>query len=252
MEQLYPERRPLEAGDAYRNLGLAELAPPDRPYVIANMVASVDGRATLGGRSGGLGNDTDHELFLDLRTQTDAVMAGTATLAIERYGPLIRSAARREQRRALGLEETPAAVTATRSMELPVQVPLFQDPDSRIIVLTSSERPPPPCPATLFAERVGDGAIDLVAGMKRLREAHGIRSLLLEGGPTLLAAMTAAGVVDELFLTGSPTLVGSSDQPAILEGPALEEPIELELVSLLRDGSYLFARYRRRANSNPK
>lgn len=96
MEELYPERRQIEPSEAYANLNLSELAPPDRPYVIANMIVSVDGRATLAGRSGGLGNEADRTVFLDLRTQTDAVMAGTATIAIEGYGPLVRSPERRE------------------------------------------------------------------------------------------------------------------------------------------------------------
>jgi riboflavin-specific deaminase-like protein len=244
VEQLYPERRTLKANEAYSELRLAELAPPDRPYVIANMITSVDGRATLTGRSGGLGNETDKELFLDLRTQTDAVMAGTATIGIENYGPLVRSPERRERRRALGLDETPLAVTASRSMELPARAPLFQDPGSRIVVLTSSERPAPPCAAAITVERVSPEPLDFVAAMGRLRSAHGVRSVLLEGGPTLLGAMTAAGAVDELFLTRSPKLAGSADEPTILEGPALAEPVELELVSLMRDSSYLFARYR--------
>jgi riboflavin biosynthesis pyrimidine reductase len=244
VEQLHPEPRELDAADAYSDLRLAELAPADRPYVIANMIESVDGRATLGGRSGGLANETDKELFLNLRTQTDAVMAGPATIGIENYGPLVRSRERRERRRALGLEEVPLAVTASRSMELPVQAPLFEDPDSRIVVLTTSERPAPACKATLIVERIETEPLDFVAAMNRLRSAHGVRSVLLEGGPTLLAAMTAAGVVDELFLTTSPKLAGSADQPSILEGPPLAGPVDLGLVSLMRDGSYLFARYR--------
>jgi riboflavin biosynthesis pyrimidine reductase len=80
--------------------------------------------------------------------------------------------------------------------------------------------------------------------MERLRARYGVRSLLLEGGPTVLAAMTAAGLVHELFLTRASKLVGSADAPTILEGPPLAEPLELELVSVLRDGAYLFLRYR--------
>jgi riboflavin biosynthesis pyrimidine reductase len=228
----------------YSDLRLTELAPADRPYVIANMIASVDGRATLGKRSGGLGNETDKQLFLELRTQTDAVMAGTATIGIEGYGPLVRSPERRQRRREQALEEIPLTVTATRSMELPAQTPLFQDRESRIVVLTTSDRPPPPCPAELTVERVGAEPLDFVAGMQRLRAAHGVRSLLLEGGPTLLAAMIAAGVVDELFLTRAPKLVGGGDEQAILEGSPLPEPLELELVSLLSEDGYVFARYR--------
>jgi riboflavin biosynthesis pyrimidine reductase len=243
VEQLHPERRELEVEEAYSDLRLAELAPPDRPYVIANMIVSVDGRATLGGRSGSLGDETDRTLFLDLRTQVDSVMAGTATIGIEGYGPLVRSPERRQRRIDAGLEETPLAVTATRSLELPAQAPLFQDPGSRIVVLTSSDRPAPPCAAAVTVERLGP-ELDFAEGMRRLRSAHGVRSMLLEGGPTLLAAMTAAGVVDELFLTTAPKLAGSADQPSILEGPPLAAPVELDLVSLMRDDGYLFARYR--------
>jgi riboflavin biosynthesis pyrimidine reductase len=244
LEQLLPQPGPLERGDVYADLRLTELAPADRPYVIANMVASVDGRATIAARSGGLGNETDREIFLDLRTQTDAVMAGTATIGLEGYGPLVRSAGRRDRRRQLGLDEVPLAVTATRSMELPVQTPLFQDPGSRIVVLTSSERPAPPCPGHVVVENVGPEPLDFVAGMKRLRSGHGVRSLLLEGGPTLLAAMVADGVVDELFLTRSPKLVGSGDEPSIMEGPPLSGPLDLELLSLLHEDGYTYARYR--------
>jgi len=244
LESLFPERRELAVEDAYGELRLDALAPPDRPYVIANMIASVDGRAALAGRSGGLGNEADKQIFLDLRTQVDAVMAGTATIGIERYGTLLTSPERRARRERRELEPAPLAVTATRTMELPAQAPLFADPESRVVVLTNSDRDPPPCAAQLSIERLKGEPLDLLAGMKRLRARHGVRSLLLEGGPTLFAAMTAAGLVHELFLTRAPKLVGSGAEPSILEGPPLDEPLELELVSLLRDGAYLFLRYR--------
>jgi riboflavin biosynthesis pyrimidine reductase len=244
LEQLLPERRELAVDDAYGELALDRFAPPDRPYVIANMVASVDGRATLAGRSGGLGNEADKQIFLDLRTQADAVMAGTATIGIERYGPLLKSSERRAKRVSRGLDPVPLAVTATRTMELPVQAPLFADPESRIVVLTNSDREPPPCAARLEIERLKGDPLDLLASMERLRVRYGVRSLLLEGGPTLLGAMTAAGVVHELFLTRAAKLVGSGGEHTILEGTPPEEPIDVELVSLLCDGPYLFLRYR--------
>jgi riboflavin-specific deaminase-like protein len=244
LEQLFPERRTVEAADAYGDLRLAQSAPPDRPYVIANMVGSVDGRATLGGRSGGLGNEADRQIFLDLRTQVDAVMAGTATIAIERYGPIVKSAERRARRRARGLDEIPLAVTATRSMELPAQAPLFQDPGSRIVVLTNSDRERPPCEASVIVERIPGEPLDLTAGMSRLRSSHGVRSLLVEGGPTILAAMMSSGLVDELFLTRAPKVVGRADEPTILEGPPLPAPVDASLLSVLLDESFLFLRYR--------
>ena len=54
--------------------------------MVANFVVTADGRATVGGRSGPIGGAADHELFHALRGQVDAVLVGTRTLAVERYG----------------------------------------------------------------------------------------------------------------------------------------------------------------------
>jgi riboflavin biosynthesis pyrimidine reductase len=243
LEQLFPERREVDVADAYADLGFARLAQPDRPYVVANMVSTADGRGTLAGHTREISSDTDRELFLALRTQVDAVMVGPATIGIERYGPMIRSEERRRKRRGLGLEAAPLAVTASRSLELPVDAPLFQDPEARIVVLTNSERDPPPSPAEVVVERIPGRDLDLVRGLARLGERHGVRSLLLEGGPTLLAAVVAAGALDELFLTLAPKLVGGDGEIGILEGAAPPVPLELSLRSAMADGSFLFLRY---------
>jgi riboflavin biosynthesis pyrimidine reductase len=206
------------------------------------MVATADGRATLGGRTQGISSETDRNLFHVLRAQVDAVMVGTATIALERYGPLARRPEVRRLRAGLGLPETPLAVTATRTLELPVDTPLFQDPESRIVVLTNSEREAPECAAELIVERIPGPELDLVAGAERLRTVHGVRAMLHEGGPTLLAAMLLPGLVDELFLTLSPMLVGGGE-PSLVEGTALEAPSRLALRSAMSESSFLFLRY---------
>ena len=88
------------------------------------------------------------------------------------------------------------------------------------------------------------GRVDLGAALRRLREEHGVRALLCEGGPHLHSQLQAAELADELFLTIAPKLVGAGS--SILEG-ALPEVAEMELVWLLQEGSELFARYRRAA-----
>jgi riboflavin biosynthesis pyrimidine reductase len=206
------------------------------------MVVTADGRATLAGRTKGISTDTDRELFHTLRTQVDAVMVGTGTIALEGYGPLARRPEVRRRRAALGLAEVPLACTASRTLELPVQAPLFRDPESRIVVLTNSDREPPQCEAQLIVERLAGDELDLAVGVERLRTAHGVRAMLHEGGPTLLAAMLAPGLVDELFLTVSPMLVGGGE-PAVVEGVAFEQPRRLEVLSVLAHESYLFLRY---------
>ncbi|HEY0871231.1 MAG TPA: dihydrofolate reductase family protein, partial [Acidothermaceae bacterium] len=71
----------------------------------------------------------------------------------------------------------------------------------------------------------------------------GHRRLLCEGGPTLLAAVAADGVLDELCLTIAPMLVGGPS-PRVLDGPVLTPPRRLRLTQLLQDDDdLLFARY---------
>jgi riboflavin biosynthesis pyrimidine reductase len=210
------------------------------------MVVTADGRAALGGKTKAISSEADRILFRRLREQVDAVMAGTGTIAIERYGPLVRDVERRARREARGLAPQPLGVTASRSLELPVQVPLFQDPDSRLVVLTSSDSPAPDAPAQVILLRVpalgGTGEIDFAAGLERLRREHGVRSVLLEGGPTLLAAMVEAGLVDELFLTIAPVVAGVPE-PSLYEGTPPPQPVPLRLLSVLEDENFLFLRY---------
>ena len=71
-----------------------------------------------------------------------------------------------------------------------------------------------------------------------------MRSVLGEGGPTLNSHLFSGGLVDELFLTVSPLLVGGSDVPTIITGRGLVEPAQLELVSLAEAGGELFTRWR--------
>jgi len=87
-----------------------------------------------------------------------------------------------------------------------------------------------------------EGRVDLAALLGDLR-GEGVRAVICEGGPTLHGALQAAGLVDELFLTIAPKLVGG-DAPHILEGDPLPGIAELELAWLLEHEGELFARYR--------
>ena len=85
---------------------------------------------------------------------------------------------------------------------------------------------------------------DLPLLMARLRSEYGIGSVLCEGGPTLNSFLLAAGLVDELFLTLNPKLLGGAAALTIVAGRELVEPAELELVSLAEGGGELYSRWR--------
>jgi riboflavin biosynthesis pyrimidine reductase len=66
----------------------AEGAREDRPFVAMNFVATVDGRATIEGRSGPIGSDADTAMLVALRKRFDAVMIGAGTKRVEGYDGL--------------------------------------------------------------------------------------------------------------------------------------------------------------------
>ncbi|MGD0980705.1 MAG: dihydrofolate reductase family protein [Solirubrobacteraceae bacterium] len=210
-----------------------------RPRVALNMVASVDGRVTIGGRSAPLSGPPDRELFHELRAQVDAVMAGAGTVRIERYGPMIRDADVRERRRAAGLREQPLAVVATRSVDLPADLPLLADPDSHVVFLG-------PGTATLDGSLASVSYIrceSLAGGLAELHSRYDVGLVVCEGGPTLAANLARDQAVDELFLALSPQLVGGAPGPTLLADTGEAVPQGLELRQLLGAGDALFARY---------
>ena len=231
----------LTADEVVAGLDFAALAPAERPHVAVNMVATVDGRATVAGRTAPISSVADRQMFHALRTRVDAVMIGAGTVRSERYGRLVRDPARREQRRAAGLDPDPLAIVVSGSLGIPPDLPLLQDPEQRIVFVTAHDGEVGGCAAQV--EYLRSSPVDLSAALARLRAEHGVRSVLCEGGPHLNGSLLAAGLVDELFLTTAPVLAGGADPLTIVEGYAPEEPVALELVWLLAAGSELFARY---------
>ena len=245
LRRLHPDPAELTAEEATSGLRLADLAPADRPYLVLNMVVTLDGRVAIGGRSGPIGNEADRELFHGLRTQADAVMAGAGTVRTERYGRIVKSDELRERRRREGLAPDPVACVVSGRLNLPPDLPLLQDPDSEVLILTASADDPPDVPARCECIRGSDGSGGLVLTplLRRLREEHGVRSIVCEGGPSLNDALFQEGLVDELWLALAPKVAGG-EALTVVTGPALEPVRELSLVSVLESDDHLFMRYR--------
>jgi riboflavin-specific deaminase-like protein len=242
LRRLRATAEPTVPAEAYAGLELAARAPASRPYTIANMVCALDGRATIAGRSGGLSSKADQAVFAALRSQVDAILVGTGTLGAERYGAPARTPEARASRRAAGLAERPLVVTISRSLNLPLDIPLFADPATRIVVYTASEREPEPSAAQVEVIKQPHVLSGPAAALADLRRDRGVRSILCEGGPRLLGALVAADLLDELFLTLSPTLVGGSGV-TMLDAGELDPPPALELESAFEGDGDLFLRY---------
>lgn len=241
MRRLIPEPAPVAVEaqlDLYRPW---EDPPEDRPRVAMNFVATVDGRATIEGRSGPIGSAADTAMLAWLRTRFDAVMIGAGTMRAERYGRAIRNPEKRVRRERLGLSPEPLMVLVSGRLDLPWDAPLFTEGHGAVVIFTASETDPPETETPVEVVR-HERVVDLRAALRYLREERDVRALLSEGGPHLYGQMQAAALVDDLFLTISPKLAGG-EAPRIIEGE-LPGVAALELAWLLEEDGELFARYR--------
>jgi riboflavin biosynthesis pyrimidine reductase len=219
---LPPAGGTVTAEEYVASLDLRSQATEDRPYVGLNMIATLDGRATIAGRTAPIANRADYELFHALRAGADAVLVGAHTVRVEGYGAMDQ-----------------AAVVVSRSLDLPTERGLLSYPGNRVIVVTSNPGELPGCAADLSYVRTAD----LREALRTLRAEHGIRAVVCEGGPHLNAGLLPDGLVDELFLAIAPMLAGGPDPLTILTGGPLDPPLEAQLRGLLESGGYLFARY---------
>ena len=254
MRQVYP------GGSALTDAALAALyaypergAPPAR-WLRANMVASLDGAATVGGRSGGLSGEADEQVFAMLRAHADVILVGAGTARAEGYGPVrpesegLRWAFLRDGRP----PSAPIAVV-TRALDLDLGSALLAGapPHARTIVITTESAPPGRRAAAARTAEVivaGEVSVDLKAGVDALAE-RGYQRISCEGGPHLLAQLAGTGLLDELCLTVSPLLAGPEAARIVTGGLPLPGggTLPFTLAHVLADESYLLCRYVRRS-----
>jgi riboflavin-specific deaminase-like protein len=240
--RLYPlPPREIPAESIYEDLEL----PPggrreaSRPYVIINMVSSVDGKTAIGGKAARIGSQIDRQTMRNLRSHADAVMIGANTLRAEKLS--------------LGIDEPsdkpqPLAIIATRTGDVPVESNLLLGEGQEVLLLSPRELPGYPGGRTrrLRASEAPSDEVDLGEALRMLNSEHGVDVLLVEGGPTLNHALISGGLADELFLTLAPKLLGSgiSESRTILDGgPLPPETPTPDLLSVYLAGEELLLRY---------
>jgi riboflavin-specific deaminase-like protein len=241
VRRLLPDEGETTVAEQLAGLDLKPLAHPDRPYLILNFATTLDGRATISGRSGPIGSATDTEMLERLRTRVDAVMIGAGTMRAERYGRIVSDPQLRAYREHTGLTHDPLAVLVSNRLELPWDADLFTDGGGNVVIFTASEVEPPETATPVTIVRHPEG-VELDRALEWLLTEHGISSVLCEGGPTLHGRLREGGLADELFLTIAPKIAGG-EGPRVLEG-ALPDIDQVEIAWLLESEGELFARYR--------
>jgi riboflavin biosynthesis pyrimidine reductase len=218
----------IAARELIAGLALRERGPVgDRPRVVAAMIASIDGRAAVAGRSVALGHPQDRALLRGLRASADAVLVGAATVRAERYRNLFDG------------EAGALVAVITRSGDVPWEVGLFAEPASRVVVYSGVDVA---VPGGVRAQVEVRRAADPAAVLADLHGRGEAELVLCEGGPRLLREVVGAGLLDDLVFTLAPLLV-AGDAPSVLSGAALDPPAGMTLAGTWRADDHLFCHY---------
>jgi riboflavin biosynthesis pyrimidine reductase len=242
---------------------------PDRPTVVANFVSTLDGIVALGkGDLAGGGlisgfHEPDRFVMALLRAVADVVVVGAGTLRgssnqvwTPRHLKPDLAAVLSAWRRAMGLDPQPTTVVVSGSGSLPAHHPGLRDPGVPVVIATTPDGAATLRRADLGAHvtiaSIGHGTPLTGTDILGLVASLGGRVALSEGGPHLLAELVADDLLDELYLTIAPQLVGRvGGRLGLVEGIGFRpgDARWQDLVSVRRSDHHLFLRYRRSARS---
>jgi len=184
----------------------------DRPYTLLSCALSLDGYlGSASPRRLELSNDADFDRVDAVRASCDAILVGANTVRNDNPRLLVRSSARRDERKARGLAPSPIKVTVTERVELDACAEFFTTGETEKLVYCTSERVPE------ARSRLGPVATVVDGGkpvqMRRISEdlgARGVQRLMVEGGGKVHTQFLTDDLADELQLVVAPFFVGDS------------------------------------------
>jgi riboflavin biosynthesis pyrimidine reductase len=208
-----------------------------RPFIVANFVQTLDGIVSfkMPGLSGGSEisgrNEEDAFIMGLLRSCADAVMIGEETYRAAPghlwTGQFVYPKLKDEfQALRCSLEKRtphPLTIIASGKGNVDLNGALFKQSEVKSVVLTTKKGKEEierrhgttmPCDVQVLSGETSLQASDMAA---LLYDIYGVKWLLHEGGPMLFAAFLQQDLVDELFLTIAPQVVGRG---AMRERPA--------------------------------
>jgi 2,5-diamino-6-(ribosylamino)-4(3H)-pyrimidinone 5'-phosphate reductase len=223
-----------------------------RPYVIFNMVSSIDGKATtFKGELGKLGSRPDRYLMKRLRSQVDGVIAGANTLRYDAFIPTLPDDLVADRLKNFE-QPQPLGIVITNSGNLPENHRFWDAGQDLRLVITTEDTAIAPwvsqkAQILRLPSQAQNQAIDLQKVLTILWQQFGIKRLLVEGGASLNYSLISQHLIDEIFLSIAPYLVGGVENMSIIGGSGYGlgsgEIPKLKLRSVYSHDSELFLRY---------
>ncbi|MDI3406589.1 bifunctional diaminohydroxyphosphoribosylaminopyrimidine deaminase/5-amino-6-(5-phosphoribosylamino)uracil reductase RibD [Streptomyces cavernicola] len=210
------------------NIAWLTAAKSGRPYVTWKYAATLDGRIAAADRSSRWITSPESRADVHrLRAESDAVVVGSGTQCADDPHLAVRGIDGAVQPLRVVVDTDGTAVTASSRVlddAAPTLVAVAEDATTELA-------------AAVRLPRATDGkGLDIPALLAELH-ARGVRSVLLEGGPTLAGAFVAAGAVDRVVGYLAPVLLGAGPTALADAGiGTIADALRLDITETVRIG----------------
>jgi diaminohydroxyphosphoribosylaminopyrimidine deaminase / 5-amino-6-(5-phosphoribosylamino)uracil reductase len=221
------------------NIAWLTSARRGRPYVRWKYAATLDGRiAAADGTSRWISSAESRADVHRLRAESDAVVVGSGTLIADDPHLAVRGIDGVTQPLRV-VVDTRARVTAAAPVlddAAPTLVAVGKDADTAHLPGVDVVRLPYATPGPHVAGSAARSGLDVTALLAELY-SRGVRSVLLEGGPTLAGAFVAAGAVDTVVAYLAPALLGAGPHALADAGiTTIAQALRLDVTDVVRTG----------------
>jgi len=206
-----------------------------RPHVVLNAAMSVDGKIALAdGRGVKISNEDDLRRVHRLRAEADAILVGLGTVLMDDPKLTVKPEYARGR--------NPLRVVLDSDGRTPEGAQVL-DGSAATLIATTADCERAFAKAEVF--RAGRDEVDLAALLDHLGQ-RGVRTLLVEGGSTVLWSFLRQGLADELKVFVRGIVLGGHSAPTLVGGEgvrSLGEAIKLRLERAERLGDGFLLEY---------
>lgn len=191
------------------------------PFVVAKAAVSLDGKmATHRYESQWISSPQTREYFHLLRGEYDAIMVG--------IGTVIKDDPQLTVRHPDWKGKHITRIIIDSHLRFPLRAKVLSTLSQGKVLVFSSKNSSPRKAEALQKKGVEIIRLSPSPGGLKLEEAlswlgkHETTSVLVEGGGLLLTSMLEARLIDKMFITLSPKLIGGKDAPSLFQGKGAE------------------------------
>ncbi|MYE91609.1 hypothetical protein F4X33_21730 [Candidatus Poribacteria bacterium] len=220
-----------------------------KPHTSLIMAVSLDGKISTRDNAGPrFASEADGIRLREVRSHADAILVGSGTIIAD--DPTFTEHGKyRELRLQRGLAPNPIKVVVSGSGNVPETARIFQPNGATALVFTT-ERIPANRLASLqqVAEVhcVGETTVNFRRVVDILGEVYKVEQLLIEGGGQVNFDLFQAGLIDAIYLTLCPKIIGGRDVTTSVEGDGFDflDIVDVELMDYRTVGDEFFLHYR--------